>query len=335
MTRNQTNIGLQSTVERAGSTVHVLLTGAGSGSANNLMRSLRAGEKDVRICGCHHDSFVLAKSDADRSFIAPNPADTGFDSAIRNILEDEQIDLIIPVSDDDTLAVARIRNRLPCRTFLPATPVIELCQDKFELVKHLESAGIRVPVTFPVRNRADVAAAFRQLGQHPLLWCRTRTGYGSRAATMVKDEEQAWHWIKYWNEMRDVAVDEFTLSEYLPGRDFNVQGLWHEGHNLLIKMCERLSYLDGGNRPSGMSSTPALAKTIEDDDALELCESAIEAIDPNASGVFNFDLKQDVDSRARITEINAGRFAMITNIYDLTGRHNMAQSLVGLALGEP
>ncbi len=152
---------------------------------------------------------------------------------------------------------------------------------------------------------------------------------------MVKTAEQAWNWISYWNEMRGTTTEEFTLSEFLPGRDFNVQGLWHEGRVMLIKMCERLSYLDGGNRPSGMSSTPALAKTVRHDEALDLCEASVRAIDPGVSGVLNFDLKQDDDGRLRITEINAGRFAMITNIYDLTGRHNMAESLVRLAMGEP
>src|SRR5205823_3055329 len=98
-----------------------------------------------------------------------------------------------------------------------------------------------------------------------------------------------------------------TLSEYLPGRDFNVQGLWRDGKIILIKMCERLSYLDGENRPSGMSSTPAVAKTLRDDLVLDLCERAINVIAPNASGVFNLDLKQDVSRDARITEINAGR----------------------------
>jgi hypothetical protein len=134
--------------------------------------------------------------------------------------------------------------------------------------------------------------------------------------------------------MRSRPIEEFTLSEYLPGRDFNVQGIWREGRIVLMKMCERLSYLDGENRPSGMSSTPAVAKTLRDDAVLDICDEAIKFIAPNASGVFNFDLKQDEHRRARITEINAGRFAMITNIYDFTGRHNMAQLYVRLALGE-
>ena len=36
-----------------------------------------------------------------------------------------------------------------------------------------------------------------------------------------------------------------------------------------------------------------------------------------------------------ITEINAGRFAMITNVYDFTGKHNTALVFVRAALDEP
>ena len=50
--------------------------------------------------------------------------------------------------------------------------------------------------------------------------------------------------------------------------------------------------------------------------------------------MFNFDLKESAAGVPCVTEINAGRFAMITNLYDLTGRHNMAASYVRLAFGE-
>src|SRR6185436_16299755 len=57
-----------------------------------------------------------------------------------------------------------------------------------------------------------------------------------------------------------VSTASFTLSEYLPGRDFAAQGLWRDGELLLLKVCERLSYFGGGSQPSGTSSTPALGK---------------------------------------------------------------------------
>ena len=313
----------------------VLVTGAGSGRGNNLVRSLRAPGHDIDVVGCNSDLFVLAKSDTKRRFHVPSPTSgAAFIAACRPIIEAHAIDLIIPSSDDDALALARIRAELPCHLYLPPAEVIALCQDKYVLSQKLKAGNLPVPETVAIGDRSDVLRAFRDLAHCPLLWCRTRHGAGSKGATKVKDAEQAWSWISYWNEMRGIPVEEFTLSEYLPGRDFNVQGLWHEGRTVLMKMCERLSYLDGENRPSGMSSTPAVAKTLCNHQVLNICDEAVKLISPNASGVFNLDLKQDATGSARITEINAGRFAMITNLYDLTGRHNMAQIYVQLALGQ-
>jgi predicted ATP-grasp superfamily ATP-dependent carboligase len=313
----------------------VLVTGSGSGRANNLVRSLQARTNDVEVIGCHSDLFILAKSETEWRFHAPPPSfGAGFIAALQPVVATKPIDLVIPSSDEDALALAKIRDQLPCRVYLPSLEVIALCQDKYVLTQALQDKGIAVPETLAIRDRSDIAKAFRQLSHGPLLWCRTRHGAGSKGATKVKDADQAWSWISYWHEMRGIPIEEFTLSEYLPGRDFNVQGIWRDGRAVLLKMCERLSYLDGENRPSGMSSTPAIAKTLRDDDVLDTCDQAIKSIAPNASGVFNLDLKQDVHRRARITEINAGRFAMITNIYDFTGRHNMAQLYVRLALGQ-
>jgi carbamoyl-phosphate synthase large subunit len=98
-------------------------------------------------------------------------------------------------------------------------------------------------------------------------------------------------------------------------------------------MAERITYLDTGS-PSGVSSMPALAKTAFDPHVVEVCEKAIRALDAAASGVFFIDIKENEDGEPCITEINAGRFATMTNIHDLAGRHNMARMYVRLALGE-
>ena len=140
-------------------------------------------------------------------------------------------------------------------------------------------------------------------------------------------------WIAYWEEMRAVPPGSFTLSEYLPGRDFCVQCLWDKGTLVLAKMAERLTYLDSGS-PSGVSSTPALAKTAFVPRVVKVCKRAIRALDAKASGVFFIDIKESGDGQPCITEINAGRFATITNIHDLAGKHNMAVTFVRLALGE-
>ncbi len=103
---------------------------------------------------------------------------------------------------------------------------------------------------------------------------------------------------------------------------------------MLIKTYERLSYLGSGSQPAEVSSVAALAKTVYEPRVVEVCEGAIRALDGKASGVFSVDLKENAAGTPCVTEINAGRFSSATNIFDLTGKHNMAVTYVRLALGE-
>jgi hypothetical protein len=124
------------------------------------------------------------------------------------------------------------------------------------------------------------------------------------------------------------------VSEYLPGRDFSCQALWSAGELLLTKTCERLSYFGGGGNPSGTSSISHLAKTVAAPEVVAVCTAAVRAIDPRASGTFNFDLRENARGVPCLTEINVGRFPSGTSIFDLTGRYNMAATFVRVALGE-
>ena len=103
---------------------------------------------------------------------------------------------------------------------------------------------------------------------------------------------------------------------------------------MLIKMCERLTYLNATQNPSGMASTAALAKTVWEPAAIAACEAAMLAADPHAHGIFFFDMKENEAGVPCVTEINASRFVMITNFHDLIGRHNMAGTYARLGCGE-
>jgi carbamoyl-phosphate synthase large subunit len=135
--------------------------------------------------------------------------------------------------------------------------------------------------------------------------------------------------------MRGVPVRSFTLSEYLPGRDFGCQSLWDRGRPVLTKAFQRLSYIASGGHPSGVSSVAALAKTATDPQVREVTTRAVRAFGRNVSGLFSVDLKEDGEGTVCVTEINAGRFLAGTNLLDLSGKHNMATTYVQLALGEP
>jgi glutathione synthase/RimK-type ligase-like ATP-grasp enzyme len=314
--------------------IRILVPGAGSGPGNSLIRSLRSGDSSFVIVGCHDDRFVLRKSTADRNYLVPPRGHARYSAALRRIIRREKVDLLIPNTDDDVALASGLRATLPCRVFLPSRAAVALCQDKYRLTAHLSAHGVPVPRTFAVRSRPAVARAFRDLGRPPRVWCRIRSGSGSRGAAPMTSPRQAANWIAYWREMRSVPAHAFTIAEYLPGRDFACQSLWKDGALVLVKTVERLSYFGGGSQPSGTSSIAALAKTIVDTRVVDISVAAVRALGGRVTGAFSVDLKENARGVPCVTEINAGRFITMMNFFDLTGKHNMSSTYVRLALGE-
>jgi len=312
----------------------LLITGAGSGPSNNLIRSLKTGAPSLFVVGCHSDRFILKKSVADRNFLVHPATHRAFFRDVGRVLKRVAVDLLIPTTDVEVRVLSGARRRLPCRVFLPPRRVIQLCQDKYLLSRFLRWRGVAAPLTYAVSSLAAVPGIFHRVGQTPL-WCRVRAGSGSTGAIPVRTPRQAQAWIAYWSTMRGVPVRSFTLSEYLPGRDFGCQSLWDRGHPVLTKAFQRLSYITSGGHPSGVSSVAALAKTAVDPQVRETTTRAVGALGRNISGLFSVDLKEDGDGTVCVTEINAGRFLAGTNLLDLSGKHNMAVTYVQLALGEP
>lgn len=318
-----------------GMVARLLITSAGEGGSNNLIRSLGAGDPSLVTIGCHHDRFILKNSSADRNCLIPPPRHPRRTAALRHVVSTEKIDLVIPTTDADVMAMSRLRKGLGDRVFLPRPKMIELCQNKYRLATFLRARGIPAPATFPVTDLNRIDGIFRGVARGRQLWCRIRRGSGSIGAIPVRSPAQARGWIRYWKEMRGVPTSSFILSEFLPGRDFGCQSLWKEGRLALVKTYERLSYLGTGSNPSQVSSVAALAKTVSERRVVKICEKAVRALDPKASGVFSVDLREDAQGVPCITEINAGRFSSATNIFDLTGKYNMAVTYIYLALGEP
>lgn len=312
----------------------LLIMGAGGGPSNNLIRSLRLGDPSFHIVGCHRDRFTLRQSSADRSYLIPPADHPAFVESLNALIEKEDIGLLIPNSDADVRAIAACRAEIACRVFLPRPEVIDLCQDKYRLSAFLETRGIRVPATCPVSSVDNLEALFDKLPPHAPLWCRLRTGQGGMGAMLVKSPEQARSWIRYWEEMRGIPPTMFTLSEYLPGRDFACQALFKAGRLVLIKSYERLTYLGAGAHPAGFSTLAALSKTVFAPQVVEVCAAAVRALDADVSGVFCFDARENRSGLPCLTEINPGRFGLSTSIFDIPGRHNTASTYVRLAFDE-
>jgi carbamoyl-phosphate synthase large subunit len=310
---------------------------AGAGAGNNILRALARVEPGLELAGCHADRFALPKSPAGRNYLVPAPGRPDFADRLRHVVREAGIDLVIPATDGEVRAVSAVRQRLGCRVFLPRHGVVVRCQDKYALTRWLRARGVPAPRTQAVRGLGSLGPLVRRLApaSSPMVWCRLRRGSSSLGAMPVRTAGQARAWIRLWHEMRGVAVGDFTLSEYLPGRDFACEALWSGGRLVLTKMVERISYVAGGSHPSGVSSTGAVLKAVFDERVAEICARAVRALDRSATGLYSIDLKEDRAGVPCVTEINAGRPFTGNELFDLVGKHSMIGTCVRLALGAP
>ena len=316
-------------------TRRILITGAGGGGSNNLIGSLRASDLDLEIYGSNLDPFILAKSKANTDILLPSAMDENYIDALIYEIRKNDIDLILPNSDREVRRISEERSRIPCRVFLPPADVVEVCQDKYEFHLKLKAANIKTAETISINDYDGIESAINALAHTgDRFWVRPRSGSGSRGATWVRNAEQARSWISLWEELRGYPVSTFMISEFLPGRDFAFQSLWCNGQLVVGKMCERLSYFFGRNQLSGMSSTPAVARTIRDEGAIETALATVRAICEYPHGMFTLDMKADASGVMNVTECNIGRFFMITPIFDLSGRINTAETYVRCAFDE-
>ena len=213
----------------------LLISGGGTGAGNNLIRSLRTADPSLSFSALHTDRFVLQRSAAERRHLVPAPSHPRYARVLAGIVRADRIALAIPTSDGDVAAFSRLRRKIPCRVFLPRPETIATCHDKYTVSRILREQGLPAPETYAVESLDTLEETFRRLGRRARVWCRIRTGSGARGAIPVARAEEARHWIAYWQAMRGVAASEFTLSEYLPGRDFGCQSLWNDGTLILVK----------------------------------------------------------------------------------------------------
>ena len=318
----------------SGAVRRLLLLGAGTAAAENLLASVRHGDPAVVVLGAHDDRFVLKHSAADERLLVPSARTAGFVPALRRLVRERAVDLVLPTSDVHVQALSHGRQQLAGKVFLPSRQAVDLCRDKHALIRVLRRRGIPVPETHAVVGRSSIDQIFTRLGGKGPLFCRPRSGTCSRGAAAVSDPEQTWNWIRIWQTMQGLPATTFTLAEYLPGRQIACQSVWQCGRMILSNTFERVSYFGVDNIPSGITSLASLAKTVVEPGVVALCRRAIRTVSPGASGAFSVDVKEDGQGRPHITEINAGRLFLGMTAFDRVMKHNMSLTWVRLGLGE-
>lgn len=318
-------------------TFRILLTTAGAGNAINVVRSLKGSKlhgfkRRTFIIGANINKMELAKSNADKNYIIPKFDSKVYINSISDLIEKEKIDFMIPNHEFEIATIVRSQNpTIMSKCFLPSKNTVELCIDKYKLIKKLDELGFErnIPKSFKIKHYDEI---YNDPHYNFPLWIRLTRGAGSRGATLIRNLDELKFWINYWVTYNYIDASDFMGSEYLPGRDYHYFSLWKDGEMVIGKSIERLQYCCAKYTLTGTSSSPSVCKTICDPKLDYLAQSIVRSIDDKANGLFGIDFKCNKYDIPCLTEINIGRFPRINYIFNHVGP-NMAELYTYCGLG--
>jgi carbamoyl-phosphate synthase large subunit len=314
----------------------ILVLGVGGSAGINFVRSLRLSGEQLYIVGTDINKYhlVLLQDTLDRRYVVPACTDKNYIRVINNIIKDENIEFVHAQPDIEVENLSCCRTIVGAKTFLPKHDTILACRNKFYTYVELNKASVPVPNTYLVDDVSTIPKRFNELaGDNKKVWVRAIMGAGSRASLPVYTPEQLMNWVFYWISNKKMELHQFMMSEFLPGREFAWQSLWKDGHLIIAQARERLEYLMGNLSVSGQTSSPSVARTVNDARVSDIGVRAVRAIDKKASGIFCIDMKEDSSGRPCVTEINAGRFFTTSNFFTRCGV-NMPYMYLKLGFGE-
>ena len=312
----------------------ILITAAGGGNTENLVRSLRESSigKNLTFVGTNISKFELAKSICEKNYLNPGFKSSKFINSLEEIIKKEKIDFVILNHENEIEVVTNTSSIINDISFLPSADCTKICINKFKLNKKLSDVNLNVPRSFKIKSLDEVKAALKYAKTIPV-WVRVNEGSSSVGAAPMYNEDEVKFWIKYWVDHKGVEVDNFTISEFLPGRDIHCFSIWNKGEMIIGKCVERLEYLNSKITLSGTYSSPSVSTMINESKLIEDSKKIIISIDPNAKGAFGIDFKQNEEGKFCLTEINIGRFPRINYLFNMVGP-NMAEIYVKLGMGE-
>lgn len=310
----------------------ILITGAGGSAAYNFYDALKLWDEELYFVGVDARPEHLELMNVGKKYLVPLVSDPKYIVTINRIIDKEKIDFVHPQPDMEVHFLSAHAEQIMAKLFLPPHNVVEACHDKMKFNQILASSGVAVPEAYLINSPEDLKAALKKLLRlQPKVWLRAIRGAGSRGSLPINSFYQGDAWIDYWRNFRGIDYGDFMASEFLPGREFAWQSLWYKGNLITAQARERIEYIFGNLTPSGQTSSPSVAKTVNRDDINEIAMAAVGAVSPKPHGVFCVDMKEGFNGVPKVTEINAGRFFTTSNFFAHAGL-NMPAMYIELAL---
>jgi Predicted ATP-grasp enzyme len=233
------------------------------------------------------DKHIELEDDSDSEQLLPQ---------LSHIVEEESIDVIIPMEDEQAACLSRCKARLEngsgVKCAVAEDSLFSMVSDKSSFISFCEKNALPHPKTIALKGEGNEhehdGLAF------PLL-IKPNHAAGARGLTLVRNVEEL-------DAMLPRVVSSYgacTLQEYISVKDYyyNVM-LYRDANGRFVNHCilKILRYypINGGSSCCGI--------TVEQDDLLRICEETLDKLD--WVGFADFDVLEGDDGDFRLVELN-------------------------------
>jgi carbamoyl-phosphate synthase large subunit len=211
--------------------------------------------------------------------LVPRIDHPGYIPSLRSLVDEHDVDLIVPLTDLDQVLLARSRDELGALVLLPEAEIVERLADKYLAHVLFEERGIASPATWlPTGVPTDA--------EFPLL-VKARHGFGSRHIYRAADRAQLGFFLGY------TPVDSIVQA-CLAGEEFSIDVFCDLEGRCLNAIPRTMIESKGGESIKGMS--------IKDERLIGLARDVAERL--VLVGPANIQCFREADGTHLITDIN-------------------------------
>ncbi|MDB5123359.1 MAG: Carboxylate--amine ligase [Mucilaginibacter sp.] len=304
----------------------ILVTAAGGAPAINFVRSLRDAKQDYFIVGIDANEYTVFRSEVDAFELCPKASDPIYIDYLNFIIDKYKIDFIHTQPDIEVGVISDNRERLNCKTFLPAKKSVEILRDKYLSYKVWNEAGVPTPDTILINNEDDLKRSFEVFGTD--IWIREIQGAAGKGSLSSPKYEEALNQI-----INSDGWGRYTAAEKLTKKTVTWMAIYYHGELIVAQTRERLYWEHGNRAQSGVTGITGTGRTTSNKLIDDISIKSIFAVDKNPHGIFSVDMTYSKDGIPKCTEINIGKF-FTTHYFFTKAGINFPEIFVNLAFGE-
>ncbi|MFC1624237.1 ATP-grasp domain-containing protein [Candidatus Omnitrophota bacterium] len=259
----------------------ILMTGGGGAGTIAATKILKESGK-YRVILCDMDEWAAGLKFADKAYVLPAGDDERFIDVVKNIILKENVDVFVPLVDEEILKSYKLKNEFPdLNILLPEYDFSQMALDKWRLIENLRRFDIPCPKTYLASGPCEDL-------EYPIIM-KPRIGRGSRNMMEIRSREQ----IEAYKILFDLSEDKILVQEKIKGKEFTISVAVNKDGDVLAVVPKEIIYKRG---------ITIKAVTRQNRGIQDLCLEIQKKL--KANGPFNVQLILRSDGLPVIFEVN-------------------------------